>query len=84
MKENAIRDYISRIDFKSAEWSIYKIREDMRKFLGEEPGVDIIYKKDVMINEVTGEAKEFMDVNKIQVIFTDLDDKIKKLEFLID
>ncbi len=84
MKENAIRDYISRIDFKSPEWSIYKIREDMRKFLGEEPGVDIIYKKDVMINEVTGEAKEFMDVNKIQIIFTDLDDKIKKIEFLID
>lgn len=84
MKEKAIRDYISQIDFKNEDWSIYKIKEDMRKFLGEEPGIDIIYKKDVMINEINGEAKEFMGVNKVKIIFTDLDDKIKKLEFMID
>ncbi len=84
MKEKAIRDYISQIDFKNEDWSIYKIKEDMRRFLGEEPGIDIIYKKDVMINEINGEAKEFMGVNKVKIIFTDLDDKIKKLEFMID
>lgn len=84
MKENAIRDYISRIDFKSDDWSIYKIKEDMRRFLGEEPAIDIIYKKDVMINEINGEAKEFMGVNKVKIVFTDLDDKMKKIEFMID
>jgi hypothetical protein len=55
----------------------------MRRFLGEEPGIDVIYKKDVMVNEVSGEAKEFVDVDKIQIIFTDTDDKFKNIEFII-
>jgi hypothetical protein len=55
----------------------------MRKFLGEEPGIDVLYKKDVMLNEVSGEAKEFVDVDKIQIIFMDTDDKFKKLEFIV-
>lgn len=83
LKEIAIKDYISNVDFKG-DWSISKIKEDMRRFLGEEPGIDIIYKKDVMVNEVSGEAKEFVDVNKVQIIFTDTDDKFKKLEFIIN
>lgn len=83
LKEIAIKDYISNVDF-NGDWSISKIKEDMRRFLGEEPGIDIIYKKDVMVNEVSGEAKEFVDVNKVQIIFTDTDDKFKKLEFIIN
>jgi hypothetical protein len=77
----SIRDYITQIDFKSENWSLTKIKEDMRRFLGEEPGIDIIYRKDVMLNEFTGEAKEFKDIDKICIIFTDTDDKFKKLEF---
>jgi len=83
LKENAIRDYISNIDFKSDEWKLSRIKEDMRRFLGEEPGIDIIYKKDVMVNEVSGESKEFMDVEKIQIIFTDTNDRFRKLEFIV-
>lgn len=83
MKEIAIREYVSNIDFKNDDWKLPKIKEDMRKFLGEEPGIDVIYKKDVMLNEVSGEAKEFVDVDKIQIIFTDTDDKFKKIEFII-
>ena len=83
MKEVAIRDYVSRIDFKNDDWKLPKIKEDMRKFLGEEPGIDIIYKKDVMVNEFTGEAKEFKDIDKVEIIFTDTDDKFKKLQFVI-
>ena len=45
LKEIAIRDYISRIDFKTDDWKISKIKEDMRLFLGEEPGFEITYKK---------------------------------------
>jgi hypothetical protein len=83
MKEMAIKEYIAKINFKTDEWKLSQIKEDMRRFLGEEPGVDIIYKKDVMINEFTGDAKEFKDINKILIVFTDVDDKFKKLEFLI-
>ena len=84
MKEIAIRDYISKINFKSDDWKISQITEDMKRFLGEEPGIDIIYKKDLMINEFTGEAKEFKKIDKVQIVFTDLDNKFKKLEFIID
>ena len=83
MKEISIREYISNIDFKNDDWKTSKIEEDMRKFLGEVPGLNVIYKKDVMVNEVSGESKEFVDVDKIQIIFTDTDDKFKKIEFII-
>lgn len=84
IKEHTIREYISNIDFNNDDWKISRIEEDMRKFLGEVPGIDIIYKKDVMINEVTGFAKEFVDIEKVEIIFLDLDDKYKKLEFIIN
>lgn len=83
MKEIAIREYISNIDFKNGDWKTSKIEEDMRRFLGEVPGLNVIYKKDVMLNEVSGEAKEFVGVDKIQIIFTDIDNKFKKIEFTI-
>jgi hypothetical protein len=83
MKEHSIREYISKIDFRSEDWKLSKIKEDLRRFLGEEPGIDVVYKKDVMINEFTGEAKEFKDVDKICIVFTDTDDRFKKLEFVV-
>ena len=83
MKEHSIREYISKIDFKSEDWKLSKIKEDLRRFLGEEPGIDIVYKKDVMINEFTGEAKEFKDIDKVCIVFTDTDDRFKKLEFIV-
>ena len=84
LKEISIRDYISKINFKSDDWKISQITEDMKRFLGEEPGIDIVYKKDVMVNEFTGEAKEFKQIDKVQIVFTDLDNRFKKLEFIID
>lgn len=84
LKEHAIREYISKIDFKHDDWKLSKLKEDMRKFLGEEPGVDVIYKKDVMVNEFTGESKEFLDIDKIQIVFYDIDNRFKKLEFVLD
>ena len=84
MKEVAIRDYVSRIDFKNDDWKLSKIKEDMRKFLGEEPGIDVIYKKDVMINEVTGKAQELKDIDKVQIIFFDTDERFKKIEFTVN
>jgi len=84
MKEVAIREYLSKIDFRGDDWKISQLQKDMRLFLGEEPGIDVQYKKDVMINEILGEAQEFQKIDKISIVFTDLDDKFKKIEFLID
>lgn len=83
MKEIAIKEYIARIDFRADDWKLSQIKEDMRRFLGEEPGIDIIYKKDVMVNEFTGEAKEFKDIHKVEIVFTDTDDRFKKLQFFV-
>lgn len=84
MKELSIRNYVSNINFKNDDWKVSKIKEDMRVFLGEEPAIDVIYKKDVMINEFTGKAQEIKEIDKIQIIFFDTDDKFKKLEFNVN
>ena len=84
VKEISIREYISQIDFKRDDWKLSEIKEHMRRFLGEEPGIDIIYKKDVMLNELKGVAEEFKAVQKVSIIFTDLDERFKKIEFLVD
>lgn len=78
-----IREYMAAINFKADDWKLPKIKEDLRRLLGEEPGIDIVYRKDVMVNEFTGEAREFKDVSKVHVVFTDTDDKFKKIEFLV-
>jgi hypothetical protein len=83
LKLDAIKKYLSGIDFKTDNWSIHQISQDMKKFLGETPAIDIIYKKDVMVTELTGEAKEFKKIEKVKIIFTDTDDKIKKFEILL-
>ena len=83
LKEQAIRDYIAKINFKQ-DWNYIVIEENMKKFLGERPFLDVTYKKDVMINEMTGEAREFRKLEKVSVIFTDTDDRPKKIEILID
>lgn len=83
MKETAIRQFIGQIDWKN-NWNYQIIEEEMRRFLGERPSLDVKWKKDVMVNEFTGESKEINKIEKICVIFTDLDEKIKKLEFIID
>jgi hypothetical protein len=84
LKESAIREYISNIDFKSDDWKLSDIKRDMRRFLGEEPGIDIIYKKDVLINEATMKAEEFIGIDKIEIVYYDTDEKFKKLEFRLD
>lgn len=83
LKETSIRQFISQIDWKT-NWNYQVIEEEMRRFLGERPSLDVKWKKDVMVNEFTGESKEINKIEKVCVIFTDLDDKIKKLEFIID
>lgn len=83
MKEQAIRQYISKIDWKRDNWNYAVIEEQMGKFLGERPALDISYEKDVMVNEVSGESKEFQRLTKVSIIFTD-NDLPKKIEILVD
>ena len=84
MKHLSINTYISKLNFNRDDWSLKQIKEDMRKFLGEEPGIEIVYKKDVMLNENGSGSKEIEKVTTVVVVFTDLDDSIKRVEYRID
>lgn len=82
MKENAIQEYILSVDFNE-DWSVKIIKRDLKRILGEEPAIDINYQKDAMINEITGEAKEVKKLHSISIVFTDLDDDFKRVEYLV-
>lgn len=82
IKENHIKRYFSNIDFRNNDWSVSSFKTDLKSVLGEEPAIEVIYKKDVMINE-SGEAKEIDKIEKLNVVFYDLDNKFKKIEFLL-
>jgi hypothetical protein len=84
LKETAIREYISKINWKKDNWDYKTIEEQMRKFLGERPSLEVKYQKDVMVNEISGESKEFSKLVKVSVVFTDTNDQIKRIEILID
>lgn len=84
VKENNIQNYIMGIDFSSDDWSVESIKESIKRMSGEMPGIKVNYTKDVLINEIKGEAQEYKKLSSIEIVFTDLDDKIKRLEYLID
>ncbi len=84
MKEELIRNYIAGIDFQNDNWSISKIKEDMRSFLGEEPGIDVEWSKDAFLNERSGEPEIVEKVKSLSIVFTETNDKFKKINFILE
>lgn len=85
MKKESIKSYISKVNFKDeSKWSLRQLKLDLRNILGEEPAIKISHKKDVYINELIGESQEIQKMEKISITFTDIDNKIKTVEFLVD
>jgi len=84
MKQTSIRDFILNYDFKREDWSVNEIKSSLKRVLGEEPAVKVNYTKDAIINEINGEAKEINKLTSISIIFTDLNDEFKTLEFKLD
>lgn len=80
IKEQTIKDYISDINFKSENWSIDDMKRDMRKFLGEEPAIDVTYEKVAKMNEDHTKSYESLDIKDISIIFYDTDEKFKKIK----
>ena len=83
IKENYIKEYLSNINCKSDDWTVDSIKDDLKKMLGEYPAIDIIYKKDVSVNETTGEAQEIHGIEKFSVIFTNEQENFRKIEIII-
>jgi hypothetical protein len=83
IKSNYIKDYLSGIDFNSTDWTVEGIKNELKKILGEYPAVEVGYKKDVAINETTGNAMEIHAVNRFTVIFTNDNSEYEKIEIKI-
>lgn len=83
LKENIIKEYMTSINFKG-DWAYEVIEQELAKRLGERPSMDVTYKKDVMIMEGSKKAKEIKVLEKVSIIYTDLDNKIKRYEIKID
>jgi len=83
IKENMIRNYLYKVDW-TKNWSYSEIENGMVSFLGERPSLDITYTKDVIVNESEGSSREFLRLDKIYVVFTDVDEKIKRMEFSLN
>lgn len=78
MKEQIIMDYLSKIDFNK-DWGVSLMKEDIYNLIGSKPAIDVKYKKDVFINENSGEAIEYMEVDSISIVFFDDTDSPKKI-----
>lgn len=74
---------MSSINFRG-DWAYEVIEQELAKRLGERPSMDVTYKKDVMIMEGSKKAKEIKVLEKVSIIYTDLDNKIKRYEIKID
>lgn len=83
MKEQLVREYIAKINFKK-DWNYNQVEEGMRKILGERPFMDVNYVKDVMLNEVSGEAKEIKRIASVTLVFQETDNKFKKITIPIN
>ena len=84
MKEVIIREFMVKYDFTNENWSIKEIKYILQNKLGEVPAIKVNYEKDIMVNEINGKVKEISKMKSIEVIFTDLDDSMKKVEFEIE
>ena len=83
MTEANIQKFIMDIDFNE-DWSVDLIKESIQRMTGEVPGIKINYQKDVLINEIKGEAVEYKKLSSIEIVFTDLDNDIKRVEYIIN
>lgn len=83
MKENSIHDYFGKINLRDRGLNLNRIEEDLVKLLGERPSVNPTWVKDVMLSEDRKNAREIKLLDSISVVFTDLDEKIKKIEFRV-
>jgi hypothetical protein len=69
-KEQMIRDYIMKVNFKG-NFSVKQIKEDLRRIIKETPGVELKWKKDDIVNEINGTSKIVESVKSITIAITD-------------
>lgn len=73
MKEQMVQNYIMQIDF-TGDFSVTKMKQDLRGILHEIPAIDIKYKKEkVLTEDIKGNKIENIDekVKSVIIAFSD-------------
>lgn len=83
IKESQIMDFLSKIDLTSKNLSLNQLEIDLAKICGERPSIQPSWRKDILLTENNRKSIEIKKLDSISIIFTDLDEKFKKIEIKI-
>lgn len=81
-KEFLVNQYMERLDMR--EFSVKKIKEDLKRILHEEPAVELEYKIEENVNETLKEIVKTEKISQIHLYFTETDDNTKKTTYIIE
>jgi hypothetical protein len=81
-KEFLVNQYMERLDMRN--FSVKKIKEDLKRILHEEPAVELDYKIEENINETLKEVVKTEKISQIHLYFTETDDNTKKTTYIIE
>lgn len=75
LKEQMIQEYISTIDFNK-DYSVSKMKSDIKKILGEFPGIELDYQKIKSVNETTKKDVIVDELLSVTIGFSDGEDSL--------
>jgi len=81
-KEYLVTQYMHTVDM--ANFSVKKIKEDLKRILQEEPAVEIEYKTVEKLTEDFKEKVKEEHVKCINLYYTEVDDNTKKTTYIIE
>lgn len=81
-KEFLVNQYMERLDMN--QFSIKKVKEELKRILQEEPAVEIEYKIEENINETLKEIVKVEKIAQIHLYFTETDENTKKTTYIIE
>lgn len=81
-KEYLVTQYMHTLDMSN--FSVKKIKEDLKRILQEEPAVEIEYKTVEKLTEDFKEKVKEEQVKCINLYYTEVDDNPKKTTYIIE
>lgn len=57
MYDNSIKEYLSTVNFNSENFSVKKLKEELKQLIGYEPAIKIVWDADKLIGEGSTQKK---------------------------
>jgi len=70
LKRKQINDYISSIELDENSISVFQMKNDLHKILGEKPGIELKYKNETIITEAGNKRKINKTLESITIFYT--------------